>query len=181
MPANDAIRLALEARQVVVHDTPIFRTGTNPLADLRTMLTLWRLMRRVQPGMVLGYTIKPVIYGSLAAWLARVPQRFPLITGLGYAFQGDGRRSVLQNLVQLLYAAALNRTDLVLFQNPDDLALFRARGILKAQSLALVVNGSGVDIAGFSPAPLPTGPVHFLLIARLLGLISGSRPKDPRV
>ena len=82
LPANDAIRLALEARQVVVHDTPIFRTGTNPLADLRTMLTLWRLMRRVQPGMVLGYTIKPVIYGILAAWLARVPQRFALITGL---------------------------------------------------------------------------------------------------
>lgn len=169
LPAHDATRRALEARQVVVHDIPILRTGTNPLADLRTLFALWRLMRRIRPKMVLGYTIKPVIYGSLAARLARVPHRFALITGLGYAFQGDGRRSALQNLVQRLYAAALSRTDLVFFQNPDDLALFRARGILKAQSQALVVNGSGVDIAGFSSTPLPTGPVHFLLIARLLG------------
>lgn len=169
LPANDAIRLALEARQVVVHDIPILRTGTNPLADLRTLLALWRLMRRVRPGMVLGYTIKPVIYGILAAWLARVPQRFALITGLGYAFQGDGHRSALQTLVRHLYAAALSRTNLVFFQNPDDLALFRAQSILRARHLAMVVNGSGIDVAQFALAPLPDRALHFLLIARLLG------------
>lgn len=169
MPPQDATRRALEAISVVVHDIPILRTSTNPLADLHTLFALWRLMRRIRPKTVLAYTIKPVIYGGLAARLAGVPHRYALITGLGYTFQGSGRRSGLQNLVQQMYAAVLSSTELVFFQNPDDLALFRARGILKAQSQALVVNGSGVDIAKFSTKPLPKGPVHFLLIARLLG------------
>jgi len=116
----------------------------------------------------MGYTIKPVIYGSIAAWFARVPHRFALITGLGYAFQGEGRRGALRNLVQRLYAIALQRTHKVFFQNHDDEALFRSNGILKSSLPSAVLNGSGVDVGAFDLAPLPSEPV-FLLIARLLG------------
>ena len=84
------MRLQLQGMGLTVHQVPMLRTGTNPLTDLRTAWSLWRLMRQIAPSMVLGYTIKPVIYGTLAAWLAGVPQRFALITGLGYAFQGGG-------------------------------------------------------------------------------------------
>jgi glycosyltransferase involved in cell wall biosynthesis len=162
-------RVQLEAMGLTVHSIPMLRTGTNPLADLQTLWSLWRLMRRVQPHYVMGYTIKPVIYGSLAAWLAGVPRRFALITGLGYAFQGEGQRGRLQALVQRLYALALSRVALVFFQNPDDETLFRLRGILAASTPSCVVNGSGVDVSSFTVAPIPPGPLRFLLIARLLG------------
>jgi len=169
LPTGDAIRLQLEARGVTVHSIPMLRTGTNPLADLKTLWALWLVMRRVRPDYVMGYTIKPVIYGSLAAWLTGVPRRFALITGLGYAFQGEGQRGRLQALVQRLYALALSRVNLVFFQNPDDEALFRGRGILAADTPSCVVNGSGVDVSSFTVTPLPPGPPRFLLIARLLG------------
>lgn len=161
-------RKALEARGVTVHTIPLARTGANPIADLRTLWALWRLMRDVQPNFMLGYTVKPVIYGSLAAWLAGVPRRFALITGLGYAFQGDGRRSRMQALVQSLYSFALARVQKVFFQNPDDETLFRQRRILRGDVASVVVNGSGVDVAQFEVAPLPQ-QLRFLLIARLLG------------
>ena len=169
LPIGSDIRMALELKGLVVHSIPMLRTGMNPLADLQTFWVLWRVMRRVRPEFVLSYTVKPVIYGSLAAWLVGVPQRFALVTGLGYAFQGEGQRGRLQALVQRLYALALSRVDKVFFQNPDDAALFRQRGILAVGTPSCVVNGSGVDVGSFTVTSLPPGPPRFLLIARLLG------------
>lgn len=169
VPLGAEVRTELEMQGLVVHSIPLRRTGLNPLADLKTLLSLWRLIRSIRPVYVMGYTIKPVIYGSLAAWLARVPKRFALITGLGYAFQGGAQRGVLRLLVQRLYALALGRANKVFFQNPDDEALFRSAGILAPRIPSCVVNGSGVDLAQYAVAPLPEYPVHFLMIARLLG------------
>lgn len=171
LPTGSTLRQQLEARGLKVHDIPLRRTGMSPFADLATFLQLLRLMRRIKPDQVLGYTIKPVIYGSLAAWLAGVPRRFALITGLGYVFMGQddgGSRGLLRSLVQRLYALALQRTHKVFFQNPDDQALFRSLQILQPTASSFVVNGSGVDVAQYAQAPLPTVP-RFLLIARLLG------------
>lgn len=169
LPAGNATRVDLEARSLKVHDIPLHRTGTNPWADMKTLWALWRLMRLIQPDCVLGYTIKPVIYGSLAAWLAHVPRRFALITGLGYAFHLRGQGGALQALVQRLYALALARVHTVFFQNPDDEALFRSRALVSPSARTRVVNGSGVDVGAFRVAPLPPGLPSFLLIARLLG------------
>ncbi|MBV2132971.1 glycosyltransferase family 4 protein [Pseudomonas sp. MAP12] len=161
----------LEARGLQIHSIPMQRTGTNPLTDLVTLIHLHRLMRRIHPDCVLGYTIKPVIYGSLAAWLASVPNRFALITGLGYSFQGQDNgtdeRALLRSLVQWLYGLALNHAHKVFFQNPDDQALFRTQQILSPAVPSFVVNGSGVDVDEYTPAPLPPSP-RFLMIARLL-------------
>jgi len=169
LSAGERIRLELEQQGLVVHDIPMQRTGMNPLADLQTVWALWRLMRNIKPDYVMGYTIKPVIYGSVAAWLARVPQRFALITGLGHTFQStEGRPGRLESLVQRLYAVALSRVRTVFFQNPDDEALFRGRSILTSSISSCVVNGSGVDVASFATAPIPVGRIRFLLIARLL-------------
>lgn len=166
---DSALRQKLQALGYVVHNVPMRRTGTNPVADAVTLWHLWLLMRSIRPSHVLGYTIKPVIYGSLAAWLAGVPRRFALITGLGYAFQGQTKaRGGLRALVQRLYGLALRRTHKVFFQNPDDQALFRTLGLLQQGAASCVVNGSGVDLSAFAVAPLPSEP-HFLLIARLLG------------
>ena len=169
LPAGDAMRQQLQAQGVVVHSVALRRTGTNPVADLQTLYSLWWLMRRVRPDCVLGYTVKPVIYGSLAAWLAGVPRRFALVTGLGYAFQQQGQGSALQAVVQRLYSMALARVHTVFFQNPDDEALFRQRALVAPGAHTCVVNGSGVDVGAFTVAPLRPGPPCFLLIARLLG------------
>jgi len=171
LPANSVVRQQLEALGVHVHEVALRRTGMNPLADLATVYHLWRLMRRIKPDYSLGYTIKPVIYGSLAAWLAGVPRRFALITGLGYAFTGEatGKRKLIQQMARRLYTLALGRAERVFFQNTDDEALFRELNLVPARVPSTVVNGSGIDLSQFEPAPLPKDQTVFLLIARLLG------------
>lgn len=159
-----------------VHEIPMQRTGTNPVADLKLLKHLYQQIRQIQPDVVLSYTIKPVIYGTLAAWLAKVPQRFALITGLGYAFQNveSGQRSIFQKMVHGLYAQALKHANKVFFQNPDDLKLFQDMHLLAADKPTVVVNGSGVNVQDFKVMPLPKNDAgvvkaSFLLIARLLG------------
>ena len=171
LSSNKSVLSELTALGVIMHDIPMQRTGMNPISDLRALFSLWWLMLQIKPYYILGYTIKPVIYGAVAAWLAKVPNRFALITGLGYAFQGDGntgKRGVIRQLVQRLYALSLGTTHKVFFQNPDDQALFKQLNILKPSIPSFVVNGSGVNISEYEPAPLPAQP-RFLLIARLLG------------
>lgn len=166
----------LKSLGFVVHSVAMQRTGTNPINDVKTLGTLYRLMTTVKPDYVIGYTIKPVIYGTLAAWLAKVPHRFALITGLGYAFQKvekDSQRTKKQKLIHGLYQHALSKTDKVFFQNPDDLALFQHLKLIKSHTPTAVVNGSGVDISEYAVMPFPmaegTPAYKFLLIARLLG------------
>jgi len=150
------------------HNISAQRAGTNPLADLWLTWKLFVLMRRIKPEIVLGYTVKPVIYGTIAGWLARVPHRFAMVTGLGYAFT-DSRRGWLLSLIQYLYRFALKRCECVFFQNPDDRDLFQELRIVPAHVRTAVVNGSGVDVSRFSPEPVPQGPTSFLMICRLLG------------
>ncbi len=172
LTTNKPALFELHALGVVTHDISMQRTGMNPLSDLFALISIWKLMRRVKPDLFLGYTIKPVIYGNLAALLAQVPNRFALITGLGFAFIGEegGARSKIRVLVQGLYRLALKNTDTVFFQNPDDEELFRKLGILSPKTKSVVVNGSGVDVSQFEVAPLDLKkPIRFLLIARLLG------------
>ena len=165
---STAVRDVLTRKGVIVHDIPLARTGTNPFADLGLLLHLFRLMRQVRPASVLGYTIKPVVYGSISAWLARVPRRFALVTGLGYMFTGE-RAGLLSRMVCGLYAFALGRVHKVFFQNPDDERLFLGKGLLPPGVPSVVVNGSGVDVVTFEVQPLPSGAPVFLLIGRLLG------------
>lgn len=170
-------RDSLVALGYIVHDIPMQRTGTNPVADLGTLFSLYRLIKTIKPDYVIGYTIKPVIYGLLAAKIAKVPHRFALITGLGYAFQGadtqNYKKSNLQKLMHQLYSTALSSAQIVFFQNPDDEALFKKMNILKPTASTKVVNGSGVDISEYNVLPFPISnnkpSPRFLLIARLLG------------
>jgi len=156
---------------VKCHNISFQRTGVNPIMDALGFLRLLVLIWSIRPDLVLGYTAKPVIYGTLAAWLARVPRRFALITGLGYAFTGQayGKRRMIQNMARRLYAQALKRNDQVFFQNPDDEAFFRRLKLMPQRVPSTVVNGSGVDLDRFRLTPLPQGQIVFLLIARLLG------------
>ncbi|WP_432734423.1 glycosyltransferase family 4 protein [Maridesulfovibrio sp. FT414] len=148
---------------------PIQRTGMNPLKDLRALLALVRILKEIKPDAVLSYTIKPVIYGSIAARLAGVKNICSMITGLGYAFgQTSGKRGLLFKLVKAMYRAGLYFNSGVMFQNPDDRNIFMDLGIIPKRKNTVITNGSGVDMDHFAPAPLPEDSPVFLCISRLL-------------
>ena len=168
---NQTITSELKALGAIPHSISMQRTGLNPAADTKTLFSIYSLMRNIKPDYMMGYTIKPVIYGALAAWLARVPKRFALITGLGFAFTegDDNKRKTVRAVAQGLYRTALNHCQVVFFQNHDDEALFRELNIVSSQTRTCVVSGSGVDVDEYEVIPLVTHePLRFLLIARLL-------------
>ena len=153
------------------HVVRIERAGLNPIRDLMTLYEFLRLFRTFQPEVFIGYTVKPVVYGLLAAWVAGIPRRYALITGLGYAFIGGGAlRGLLQSLVGTLYRIALRTATKVFFENPDDEAYFRKLGIISPAVPSVIINGSGVDTTAFAVVPLPARKAAaFLMVGRLLG------------
>lgn len=166
-----AVRAALGRVGVRFRRVGIARRGVDPLRDAATLGRLVALLRAEGPDVFLGYTAKPVIYGCLAARLARVPRVYALITGLGTAFLDDGgsrRRRWLGKAVRGLYRVALRGADSVIFQNPDDRILFLEEELVPSGVVTLVVNGSGVDLGHYAVAPLPEGPPSFLCVARLV-------------
>lgn len=163
-------RRFLESKGVFIHEIKLRRASQSISEDVRFLYYLWRLVLVLRPDYMLAYTIKPVIYGGIAAWLGGARRYFALITGLGYAFGASSsfQRVFLRKLVSVLYRIALLNSRMVFFQNPDDQALFYELKLLNESASSLVVNGSGVDLDRFSVTELPQNP-SFLLIARLLG------------
>lgn len=148
------------------------RTGMNPLADLSYLKELVGLFAGLKPDVVLAYTAKPVIWGTLAAKAAGVPRAVAMITGLGYAFTPPSKRN-LRHLVaaisaHMLYRLALRRADYALFQNVDDLQSFMRKGFTPGPDKVSLIAGSGVDLERFTSAP-PPPRTSFLMLARLLG------------
>lgn len=165
---SKAMHSHFQAIGVQAHEIPMQRTGTNPLKDLNTLHQLHRLINNIRPQIFLAYTVKPVVYGLIAATMLKVPRKAALITGLGYAFINP-RQNFIKKIVMNLYRRALNGADIVFFQNPDDRQLFLEKQILKKNTENKILNGSGVDIQQFPLTPLQTNNITFLMIARLLG------------
>lgn len=164
-----ATEAAVRAIGATPQEIALDNASMSPTATMATIRALEAAFRRIAPQAVIAYTIKPVTLGTLAAARAKVPTIVALITGLGFAFTDGGglKRRLSRVAATLLYRRALKKASSVIFQNPDDRAFFRAAGILRRDDAA-VVNGSGIDLARFEPAPLPDAPI-FLMIARLLG------------
>jgi glycosyltransferase involved in cell wall biosynthesis len=167
---DDATRAALAAMGVGFEELKLQRAGLDPRADAATIATLVRRMRALKPEVVLGYTIKPVVWGGIAGRLAGVPHRFAMVTGFGYAFQGQERlgRRALATAVRALYREGLRGCEAVFFQNPDDRAEFDDMKLLPRHARVEVVRGSGVDVDHYAPELLPGGAPVFLFVGRLL-------------
>jgi len=163
---NDAVRAKLAAMGVAFQPIALERAGLDPRRDLASLRQLVQTLRAIQPDLVFGYTIKPVIYGTLAARLAGVPRRVAMITGLGYAL--TGKRRAVSLVARGLYRLALSQCERLFVQNPDDLADLRRLGALPPSLPVEIVRGSGVDLAHYAPAPLPAGPPVFLFLGRIL-------------
>ena len=145
------------------------RGGMRPWQEFATLVRLWRIYRRERPDLVHHVAVKPVLYGSLAAWAAGVPAVVNALTGLGFLF--TSRRLLARLLrppVELALRVLLNRANTrVIVQNTDDYEALTRRGIVRAAN-ARLIRGSGVDVAAFTPAPEPPGTPVVALPARLL-------------
>lgn len=151
------------------HPIAMARTGSNPFADLRTLLAYGRLFRQERPDVVLAYTQKPIIYGGLAARLFPDIDFYALMTGLGYVFSpAADHRPMLRALVARLYRPALARASATFVFNGDDRREMIARCIVDPSATIIQVPGSGVDLNYFQASPVPEGPPRFLMIARLM-------------
>lgn len=155
----------LEAMGCLCIELPVASKGTNPLADLRTLVALYRHYRTIRPNVVFHYTIKPNIYGSVAAWLARVPS-IAVTTGLGYVFIQKSRAA---SVAKALYRFAFRFPNEVWFLNRDDQSAFLNERLLAHPERAKLLHGEGVDLDHFALTPLPRAQQFtFVLIGRLL-------------
>jgi glycosyltransferase involved in cell wall biosynthesis len=165
---SDLVIERIEKIGVKVHEIRLKRAGTNLFLDLISFLDITLKLRRIKPDYVLSYTIKPVIYGLLAAKILGINNRFALITGLGSTFN-EGKsltKKLLLLIVNSLYKLSLLSANAVMFQNRDDKALFEKNKIVCSHK-SYVVNGSGVDLC-FYRFGKPPPKMSFLLLARLL-------------
>jgi glycosyltransferase involved in cell wall biosynthesis len=138
--------------------------GTHPLRDFVLFVNFLKILAKERPALFLGYTVKPNVYGSLAANLLGIPV-VNNIAGLGATFIRD---SWLTRVVKFLYRFSLSRSSKVFFQNKDDKHLFVAEKLVRPEIVDLLP-GSGIDLKKFSVAPFKaTASCRFLLIARLL-------------
>lgn len=144
------------------------RNKVNPFHDFYMFVKLVIIFWTQSPDIVLSYGIKPVIYGGLAAKFFKI-NFYALVTGVGYAFQGDSfKRKLLTKLVAILYKSALKKANEVIFHNKENCNLFVEKNIISKLKTS-VVNGSGVDIDKFNFEPPVIKNVSFLCISRLLG------------
>jgi len=141
------------------------RRGGNPL---REVVALWRLYRREKPDLVHHVALKPVMFGALAAWLARVPAQVNAVAGLGWLFTSShGVVRLARPTLRWMLARLLNQPhSLTIVQNPEDKALLERSGVTAAR--LRLIRGAGVDVQVFYPVSPPPTPVCIVLVARML-------------
>lgn len=159
----------LRATGLPYHELPLSRTGRDPAAEARTVGALVYLYRKIRPDIVHHVTIKPVLYGGIAAKIARVPGVVHAVSGLGYVFLAPGKAAEVRRRAILAgYKLSLaGRKTFTIFQNEDDRGLFLRAGAVKTAQTVLI-RGSGVDIETFAPTPEPEGTPVIVLPSRLL-------------
>jgi glycosyltransferase involved in cell wall biosynthesis len=159
----------IRAQGIAYHPLAVDRTGVNPLRDVRLFWQLSRLIRTVRPTLLHTVTIKPVIYGGIAARLYRVPSLVSAVSGLGLVFIDQGRKTLLvRRVVRALYRLALgHKNSCAIFQNPDDRQHMVDAGLVPGERTVLI-RGSGVDVDAFRPSPPPPGPPLVIMPGRLL-------------
>ena len=160
---------ALAAEDFHYHAIPLSRRGVNPLSELSTFLALARLYRRLRPALVHHITIKPVLYGGIAARLVGLPAVVSAITGLGQMFVGQDMPTRLLRwaAIRAYRLATAHRNLKIIVQNPDDGARLTASGAVAAGRIVLIP-GAGVSLQEFQPTPEAAGPPVVLLAGRLL-------------
>jgi len=148
------------------YDIKMNNKGTNPIEDIQLIFSFYKLYKEVKPDIILHYTIRPNIYGSMAAWMLGIPV-IANISGLGTVFLND---NISSKIAKMLYKIALTIPKKVFYQNVHDRELFINLGLVKEEKTDLLP-GSGIDTDKFKPKNIidkKDNIVRFLFIARLL-------------
>ncbi len=147
----------------------MLRRNKNPFKELYSLHELVRIYKTERPDIVHHVAMKPVVYGSLAARIARVPRVVNAIAGMGYVFSSDSiKAKVLRPVIKFVLRMTLNRTNTrTIFQNPDDQNMLIESGIVKNE-LTSLIRGSGVDPQIYFPSPVPDGVTTVVLASRML-------------
>lgn len=157
--------LALGVKDFV--EVPLVKDNTSVSGDLSYMKKLKQVMKDIKPDMVFGYTIKPVIYGSMAAKSIGVKKIYAMVTGLGRVYASSGLKTkVVRMITKMLYQKAFKACNKVIFQNNDDIEEFVSQKYLPREKTAKV-DGSGVNMQRFTRSDLPEKPV-FLMVSRII-------------
>lgn len=164
LPDGDLIR-PLEKIGAKFIDTPIDRRGINPVTDLKLFRQYRKMLRQVQPDLVITYTIKPNIYGGVACRMAGIPYAAN-ITGLGTAFQKKG---LLRSLVTVMYRTALKKAKVVFFENCENVQTLLDEGIVRREQCCLL-SGAGVNLERYALAEYPAegDETRFLFTGRVM-------------
>lgn len=166
VPGDEGVS-KLEDNGIEVRTVPIAPHGTSPARELMLLYRYHALLRELRPYALLGFTIKPNIYGALAARKARVPA-INNVTGLGLVFTRGGP---LRSIVGTLYRLAFRRSARVFFQNRESRDLFLSLGFVR-EDQACLLPGSGIDLKRFAPRKPSRVPgkaeFTFLLPSRLM-------------
>ncbi|MFQ2679232.1 glycosyltransferase family 4 protein [Aeromonas caviae] len=155
----------LRAMGCTVINLQMSAKGVNPLQDVKLITTLYQLYKKINPDFIIHYTIKPNIYGSIAAKLAGISS-LAITTGLGYTFVNN---NIIAKIARKLYKFAFLFPEEVWFLNDDDRHVFIKNKLIQ-DNRAVLLHGEGVDLEYFQPLPsiIRDGETRFLLIARML-------------
>lgn len=159
----------IQASGLTYHPLTMSQHGTNPLNEVKALQSTIALYRRLKPDIVHQVSIKPVLYGGLAARVVGIPAMVSAMSGLGYVFIGPGTKPRLLRLLvtPLLKTALSHRNSRMIFQNPDDQARFIRLGLIEAARTVLI-RGSGVDTNVFTAQPEPDDTPVVMFAGRLM-------------
>ncbi len=161
---DDGVAAAMAEMGVPCEHLPMARNRVRVLGDLILLWTMWRLLRRTRPDVLITWTIKPNLYGPIAGRLAGVSRIGIVVCGLGRLLLGSG---FVSRVGWRMLRFSARRADRVFVQNPDDLASLHLHRAVTPRTKAIMTAGCGVDLDAFAVAPLPDRPV-VLMLGRLL-------------
>jgi len=162
LPYGDKVE-QLKSLGCIFINTPMQRRGTNPFTDLKLIFNYYRIIRDIKPNIVLTYTIKPNIYGSIVCLLSRTPY-INNITGLGSGFSG---RKLLTKFLIFMYKVALKKSSMVFFQNKADMHFMLHHKIISGRYS--LIPGSGVNLNQYQYTSYPPeGKWIFTFIGRIM-------------
>lgn len=161
---NDTLVPLLVEKGCKFVDTYVDRRGINPITDLKLMMKYYSMMKKIQPDLVITYTIKPNLYGGMVSRFLKIPYAIN-ITGLGTAFQNE---NIIKKLVCFLYKIAGKKAKVVFFENKENKEVFLKNKLIKEEQ-AYQLNGAGVNLEEYPFAIYPTKEnIHFLFIGRVM-------------